>query len=335
MELHITGLSKTYANGVRALDDVNLTVPTGMFGLLGPNGAGKSTLMRTLATLQDADHGSVQLVGWKPPSGAGAAQRSAPALGAATAINVLRDKDAVRRVLGYLPQDFGVYPKVSAEDMLDHLARLKGLMRKAERQEVVAGLLRQTNLYDVRKKALGGYSGGMRQRFGIAQALLGNPRLIIVDEPTAGLDPEERTRFHNLLVEIGEEVIVLLSTHIVSDVSDLCPNLAIMNQGRVLVTGTPQALTASLAGRIWAAAVARSEVAALREQHAVISTRLYTGKTQIHVIADGRPGPGFEPVEASLEDAYFAAIGGHLGGTVGAVGSTIAEGRFVDAAHPL
>jgi len=296
MELHITGLSKTYANGVHALDEVSLSIPTGMFGLLGPNGAGKSTLMRTLATLQDADHGSAQLVD---------AERG-------THINVLRDQDAVRRVLGYLPQDFGVYPKVSAEDMLDHLARLKGLTNKAERAEAVAALLRQTNLFDVRKSALGGFSGGMRQRFGIAQALLGNPKLIIVDEPTAGLDPEERTRFHNLLVEIGEEVIVLLSTHIVSDVSDLCPNLAIMNKGRVLVTGTPQQLTASLAGRVWATSVARGDVAAVREQHAVISTRLYTGQTQIHVISDDSPGPGFASVEATLEDAYFAAIGGHL-----------------------
>jgi ABC-type multidrug transport system ATPase subunit len=295
MELHITGLSKTYANGVQALDDVTLTIPTGMFGLLGPNGAGKSTLMRTLATLQDADHGSAQLAG---------------AMGGT--INVLRDKDSVRRVLGYLPQDFGVYPKVSAEDMLDHLARLKGLTNKAERADVVAGLLRQTNLFDVRKSALGGFSGGMRQRFGIAQALLGNPKLIIVDEPTAGLDPEERTRFHNLLVEIGEEVIVLLSTHIVSDVSDLCPNLAIMNKGRVLVTGTPQQLIASLAGRVWATSVGRGDVAAVRERHAVISTRLYTGQTQIHVISDDPPGAGFVAVEATLEDAYFAAIGGHL-----------------------
>ena len=295
MELHITGLSKTYANGVHALDDVTLTIPTGMFGLLGPNGAGKSTLMRTLATLQDADHGSVQLTGTADGN-----------------VNVLRDKDAVRRVLGYLPQDFGVYPKVSAEDMLDHLARLKGLTNKAERAEVVTELLRQTNLLDVRKKALGGFSGGMRQRFGIAQALLGRPKLIVVDEPTAGLDPEERTRFHNLLVEIGEEVIVLLSTHIVSDVSDLCPRLAIMNQGRVLVTGTPQELIASLAGRVWSSSVARAEVAAVRERHAVISTRLHTGQTQIHVINDGPPGPGFVPIEATLEDAYFAAIGGHL-----------------------
>ncbi|MEO8079296.1 MAG: ABC transporter ATP-binding protein [Caldimonas sp.] len=297
MELHITGLSKTYPNGVRALDDVSLSIPTGMFGLLGPNGAGKSTLMRTLATLQDADHGSAQLTDAK----------------AGTHINVLRDKDGVRRVLGYLPQDFGLYPKVRAEDMLDHLARLKGLSDRAERQNVVTTLLHQTNLYDVRRKALGGFSGGMRQRFGIAQALIGRPKLIIVDEPTAGLDPEERTRFHNLLAEIGEEVIVLLSTHIVSDVSDLCPNLAIMNKGRVLATGTPGELTAALAGRIWQTSAPRIEVAALRERHDVISTRLYGGRTRLHVLADASPGPGFEPVEATLEDAYFAAIGGHAG----------------------
>ncbi len=295
MELHITGLSKTYANGVRALDEVSLSIPTGMFGLLGPNGAGKSTLMRTLATLQDADHGSAQLVD--------AAK--------GTHINVLRDKAGVRRVLGYLPQDFGVYPKVNAEDMLDHLARLKGLADRAGRKQAVETLLRQTNLYDVRKKALGGFSGGMRQRFGIAQALLGDPKLIIVDEPTAGLDPEERTRFHNLLVEIGEEVIVLLSTHIVSDVSDLCPQLAIMNRGKVLTNGTPKQLIDALSGRTWQASVTRAEVEALRAQHKVISTRLYTGKTTVHVIADGSPGPEFTPVEATLDDAYFAAIGGH------------------------
>ena len=343
MELHVTGLSKTYANGVHALDDVTMTIPTGMFGLLGPNGAGKSTLMRTLATLQDADHGSVQLVGAPgegraprrfqagPNSPGGSAGVSAGRGAPSGNIDVLRDREAVRRVLGYLPQDFGVYPKVSAEDMLDHLARLKGLTNKAERAEIVAGLLRQTNLYDVRKKALGGYSGGMRQRFGIAQALIGRPLLIIVDEPTAGLDPEERTRFHNLLVEIGEEVIVLLSTHIVSDVSDLCPNLAIMNKGRVLVTGTPQQLIDALAGRVWSASVPRDQVAALREQHTVISTRLYTGKTQIHVIADAPPGPGFEPVEATLEDAYFAAIVDAADGRLDGARSRVAEGAITRA----
>ncbi|HEY9068607.1 MAG TPA: ABC transporter ATP-binding protein [Burkholderiaceae bacterium] len=319
MELHLTGLSKTYPNGVRALDDVSLTIPTGMFGLLGPNGAGKSTLMRTLATLQDADHGSAQLSGVPSVPGGN--------------INVLRDKDGVRRVLGYLPQDFGVYPKVSAEDMLDHLARLKGLVNRRERADAVASLLRQTNLYDVRKKALGSYSGGMRQRFGIAQALLGDPKLIIVDEPTAGLDPEERTRFHNLLVEIGEEVIVLLSTHIVSDVSDLCPRLAIMNKGRVLVSGTPRSLIDAIAGRIWTVSVARAEVAALRERHAVISTRLYTGKTQVHVVADASPGAGFEPVEPTLEDAYFAAIGGHLDAHRAGSEPAVAEGALFAAAR--
>jgi ABC-type multidrug transport system ATPase subunit len=318
MELHITGLSKTYPNGVQALDDVSLSIPTGMFGLLGPNGAGKSTLMRTLATLQDADHGSVQL------SGVGALPGQA-----GTTINVLRDKDAVRRVLGYLPQDFGVYPKVNAEDMLDHLAQLKGLTQRAQRREVVAALLQQTNLYDVRKKALGGFSGGMRQRFGIAQALIGQPKLIVVDEPTAGLDPEERTRFHNLLAEIGEEVIVVLSTHIVSDVSDLCAQLAIMNKGRVLLSGTPGDLTDALSGRIWATSVARSEAPALRERHAVISTRLHAGLVEVRAIGDLRPGPEFEHVEAELEDAYFAAIAGHIGQPPG---REVTEGRFIDAA---
>jgi ABC-2 type transport system ATP-binding protein len=291
MQLIINALSKTYPNGVQALNNVSLTIPTGMFGLLGPNGAGKSTLMRTLATLQEADSGSAMLGN----------------------INVLKDKDAVRRVLGYLPQDFGVYPKVSAEAMLDHLAQLKGLSASGERKDVVSGLLKQTNLYDVRKKALAGFSGGMRQRFGIAQALLGNPKLIIVDEPTAGLDPEERVRFHNLLAEIGEEVIVILSTHIVQDVSDLCPQLAVMNKGSVLITGTPQSLIQSLKGKVWSASVPRLEVAAARERHAVISTRLYTGKTQIHVWSQEHPGLGFEPLEPTLEDAYFAAINGYIG----------------------
>src|SRR5579862_1533543 len=222
--LSINGLSKTYPNGVQALRDVSLMIPTGMFGLLGPNGAGKSTLMRTLATLQDADAGSARIGD----------------------IDVLRDKDAVRRMLGYLPQDFGVYPKVSAEDMLDHLARLKGIAGRGERRDVVASLLRQVNLWDVRRNALGGFSGGMRQRFGIAQALIGNPRLVIVDEPTAGLDPEERVRFHNLLAEIGENVVVILSTHIVEDVSDLCPRMAIIAGGRIVREGEPAQLMAAL-----------------------------------------------------------------------------------------
>ena len=291
MELVINGLSKTYPNGVQALKNVTLTIPTGMFGLLGPNGAGKSTLMRTLATLQDADSGSVRLGD----------------------IDVLKDKDAVRRQLGYLPQEFGVYPKVSAQDMLNHLAELKGLANKKERLDVVTGLLKQTNLFDVKDKALGGYSGGMRQRFGIAQALLGSPKLIIVDEPTAGLDPEERVRFHNLLAEIGEQVIVVLSTHIVSDVSDLCPNMAIINKGEVLLTGKPNELTDALRGRLWATSVARADLAQAKQKYPVISTRLIAGQTRIHVTGDTQPDNAFVPVTPELEDTYFAAIGGFLG----------------------
>jgi len=286
--LEIAGLSKTYPNGVHALTDVSLTIPPGMFGLLGPNGAGKSTLMRTLATLQDADAGTARLGD----------------------IDVLRDKDSVRRILGYLPQDFGVYPKVSAEELLDHLARLKGLTDKAQRRDVVATLLKQTNLYDVRRKALGGFSGGMRQRFGIAQALLGDPKLIIVDEPTAGLDPEERVRFHNLLADIGEDVIVILSTHIVSDVSDLCAQMAIINKGRVLLTGDPLALTQRLEGRVWQKAIARSDLDTVKSRLPVISTRLVAGRTLVNVVSDGTPGDGFAPVEATLDDVYFAAISG-------------------------
>ena len=290
-QLSIAGLSKTYANGVQALADVTLEIPTGMFGLLGPNGAGKSTLMRTLATLQDADAGSVRLGD----------------------IDVLRDKDAVRRLLGYLPQDFGVYPKVSAQDMLDHLARLKGLATRSTRDDVVSTLLKQVNLWDVRKKALGGFSGGMRQRFGIAQALLGNPKLVIVDEPTAGLDPEERVRFHNLLAEIGENVIVILSTHIVSDVSDLCARMAIIDRGRVRLTGQPESLTHALQNQVWQTAVARHALDAAKAQYPVISTRLVSGRTLINVVAAASPGPGFVPIEATLEDVYFASIGGRLG----------------------
>jgi ABC-type multidrug transport system ATPase subunit len=288
--LQVSGLSKAYPNGVQALCDVSLTIRPGMFGLLGPNGAGKSTLMRTLATLQDADAGTARLGD----------------------IDVLRDKDAVRRILGYLPQDFGVYPKVSAEELLDHLARLKGLNDNATRRDVVATLLKQTNLFDVRKKALGGFSGGMRQRFGIAQALLGDPKFIIVDEPTAGLDPEERVRFHNLLADIGENVIVILSTHIVSDVSDLCAQMAIINKGRVLLTGEPLALTRTLEGRIWQKAIARSDLDAAKREFPVISTRLLAGRTLINVVSDVAPGEGFAPVEATLEDVYFAAISGRL-----------------------
>jgi ABC-2 type transport system ATP-binding protein len=290
MNLTIRNLSKTYPNGVQALKNVSLDIPNGLFGLLGPNGAGKSTLMRTLATLQEADSGTAMMGD----------------------LDVLKDKRGVRRVLGYLPQDFGVYPKVSAWNLLNHLAELKGLRNRGERQDVVIGLLKQTNLFNVRFRALGGFSGGMRQRFGIAQALLGDPRLIIVDEPTAGLDPEERVRFHNLLADIGEDVVVILSTHIVSDVSDLCPNMAIINKGEVLLTGQPQALVRALRGRLWSASVSRSEIEEAKRKYPVISTRLIGGQTLIHVIGNESPGPRFGPVEPSLEDGYFAAIGGHL-----------------------
>jgi len=288
--LSISGLSKTYPNGVTALSGVTLDIPTGMFGLLGPNGAGKSTLMRTLATLQDADAGSARLGD----------------------LDFLHDKAAVRRILGYLPQDFGVYPKVSAEDMLDHLARLKGIAGRGMRSDVVATLLKQVNLWDVRHKALGGFSGGMRQRFGIAQALIGDPRLVIVDEPTAGLDPEERVRFHNLLAEIGENVIVILSTHIVSDVSDLCANMAIIDRGRVRITGEPEALTAAIEGRVWQKAIDRHDLEAVKSALPVISTRLVSGRTLVNVVADANPGAGFAPIAATLDDVYFATIGGHL-----------------------
>ena len=286
--LAIRDLSKTYANGVRALREVSLDIPRGMFGLLGPNGAGKSSLMRTIATLQDPDNGSIMLDGQ----------------------DLLADKPATRRLLGYLPQEFGVYPKVSAEAMLDHFAVLKGVTARSERRELVHALLRQVNLWDVRRKALGGYSGGMRQRFGIAQALLGDPRLVIVDEPTAGLDPEERVRFHNLLADIGESVIVILSTHIVSDVSDLCARMAIIHRGRVLLAGEPMALVRSIAGRVYEGAVPRGDLEAARAAHPVISTHLVAGRTLVRAIGDAAPAPDFAPAEATLEDVYFAAIAG-------------------------
>ncbi|HEV8658425.1 MAG TPA: ABC transporter ATP-binding protein [Thermoanaerobaculia bacterium] len=286
LELRIDDLSKTYPNGVRALQNVTLTVPTGMFGLLGPNGAGKSTLMRTVATLQEADSGSITLNG----------------------LDVLREKDEVRKILGYLPQEFGVYPRVSAEDLLDHFAILKGVHKRSERKEVVAALLHRTNLYDVRKQKLGTFSGGMRQRFGIAQALLGNPRLIIVDEPTAGLDPGERVRFHNLLAEIGENVVVILSTHIVEDVSDLCSKMAIISFGRVLVEGDPAQAMQAIEGKIWQRVIPKEQLATYQQEHAVISTRLVAGKTVVHVFADERPDASFEPVPVSLEDVYFSTL---------------------------
>ncbi|HYO75409.1 MAG TPA: ABC transporter ATP-binding protein [Thermoanaerobaculia bacterium] len=285
LELRIEGLSKTYGNGVKALQNVALTIPTGMFGLLGPNGAGKSTLMRTIATLQEADSGSIRL----------------------GELDVLRQKDDVRRVLGYLPQEFGVYPRVSAEALLDHFAVLKGIHQRGERKDVVAALLRRVNLYDVRKQNLGTFSGGMRQRFGIAQALLGNPKLIIVDEPTAGLDPGERVRFHNLLAEIGENVIVILSTHIVEDVSDLCSRMAIISHGRVLAEGEPAEAMRNVEGKIWRRIVSKDQLVALQKEHAVISTRLVAGKTVVHVFSETQP-EGFLPVPATLEDVYFSTL---------------------------
>jgi ABC-type multidrug transport system ATPase subunit len=289
--LSITSLSKTYSNGVRALDNVSLDIPRGMFGLLGPNGAGKSSLMRTLATLQEADAGSATLEGVN-----------------GEAIDVLRDKDAVRRQLGYLPQDFGVYPKVSAEDLLEHFAVLKGLTVRKQRREVVDALLQQVNLWDARKRKLGTYSGGMRQRFGIAQALLGNPRLVIVDEPTAGLDPEERNRFLNLLAEIGENVAVILSTHIVEDVTDLCPTMAIMNKGQVLLTGKPNAAIAALANQVWRKQVTKAELAGYEANHTVLSTRLVAGLPVINVFSNECPEQGFEQVAPDLEDVYFQRL---------------------------
>ncbi|MTI75263.1 MAG: ABC transporter ATP-binding protein [Stenotrophomonas sp.] len=289
--LQIRGLSKTYANGVHALNNVHLDIPRGMFGLLGPNGAGKSSLMRTLATLQEADAGSATLT-----------------TADGTGIDVLRDKDALRRRLGYLPQDFGVYPKVSALDLLDHFAVLKGLTARAQRREVVEGLLQQVNLWDARKRKLGTYSGGMRQRFGIAQALLGDPQLVIVDEPTAGLDPEERNRFLNLLAEIGENVVVILSTHIVEDVTDLCPAMAIMNKGQVLLSGKPVDAIAALQAQVWRKQVAKAALADYESRFTVLSTRLVGGHPVIHVFADTCPEAGFEPVAPGLEDVYFQRL---------------------------
>jgi len=287
--LSIKSLSKTYSNGVRALDNVNLEIPNGMFGLLGPNGAGKSSLMRTISTLQEADSGSIEFNG----------------------IDVLKDKDAVRRQLGYLPQDFGVYPKVSAEDLLTHFAVLKGLTQSGQRREVVDGLLKQVNLWDSRKRKLGTFSGGMRQRFGIAQALIGNPKLVIVDEPTAGLDPEERNRFLNLLSEIGESVVVILSTHIVEDVTDLCPNMAIINKGQVLLTGKPHDAIAALNERVWSAIVGKSELSEYQKKYNVLSTRLVGGQPVIHVYSEDQPEAGFHKIDPDLEDVYFQRLNAH------------------------
>ena len=283
--LSISNISKTYDNGVKALNNVNLSISSGLFGLLGPNGAGKSSLMRTIATLQQPDEGSIEFAD----------------------INVLTQPNELRQRLGYLPQDFGVYPRVSAVDMLDHLAVLKGLTNKKKRHEVVDALLAHTNLYQHRHKAVSGFSGGMRQRFGIAQALLGNPDLLIVDEPTAGLDPEERNRFHNLLVSLGEEKVVILSTHIVDDVSELCANMAVLGNGQILLEGNPLEVTEGLNGRIWRKVVSAEEADELEKSLPVISKRLLAGRTVLHVIGDAAP-QGFEGTPATLEDVYFSTL---------------------------
>jgi ABC-2 type transport system ATP-binding protein len=291
MQLDIRNISKTYPNGVQALKDVTLTIPAGMYGLLGPNGAGKSTLMRMIATLQEPDSGTIHLAD----------------------IDVLKQKDLVRETLGYLPQEFGVYPKVSAEKLLDYFALLKGIAERRERKEVLEALLRQTNLWDVRKQKLGGYSGGMRQRFGVAVALLGNPKLMIVDEPTAGLDPAERVRFLNLLSEVGENSVVLLSTHIVEDVSELCTRMAIIDQGEILLEAEPLRAIDGLRGRIWRRVISKSELAEVEREHAVISTKLLAGRTLVHVYSVTMPAPTFEPAEPDLEDVYFSTMAGYIG----------------------
>jgi ABC-2 type transport system ATP-binding protein len=304
MHLAIRGVSKTYPNGVRALRDITLDIPSGMYGLLGPNGAGKSTLMRTIATLQEPDTGSITL--GSHGDGPGQARNEG-------VIDVIREKDRVRRTLGYLPQEFGVYPSVSAERLLNHFAVLEGFTDRAERRRVVEALLRQTNLWDVRRERLGGYSGGMRQRFGIAVALLGNPSLIIVDEPTAGLDPAERVRFLNLLSEIGEQAVVILSTHIVEDVAELCSRMAIIDKGEILLEAEPLVALAALGGRVWRRVVAKAELPDVERRHRVICTKLLAGRTLVHVYAESAPGPEFERAEPALEDVYFSVMAGHQG----------------------
>ena len=284
--LTIENLTHVYGNGTRALDDVSLTIPKGMFGLLGPNGAGKSTLMRSVAPLHTPNSGSIRFGD----------------------IDVIKDPEQLRRVLGYLPQDFGVYPRVSAYDMLDHMAVLKGISNGRDRKQTVEALLNQVNLWPVRGKALAGFSGGMRQRFGIAQALIGNPELIIVDEPTAGLDPEERNRFLNLLAEVGENVVIILSTHIVEDVTDLCPRMAVLAGGKIQLEGAPVELTHALEGRVWRKAIDKADLAAQQASRNVISTRLFAGRTVIHVLSDTNPGDGFEPAPGGLEDVYLATV---------------------------
>ena len=291
LELRIQDLSKTYPNGVKALQKVSLSIPAGMFGLLGPNGAGKSTLMRILATLQEPDDGSIRL----------------------GEIDVVRDKDAVRETLGYLPQDFGVYRDVAAEKLLEHFAVLEGIVDRGERRGVVEALLRRTNLWDVRRQKLGGYSGGMRQRFGIAIALLGNPRLLIVDEPTAGLDPAERVRFLNLLSELGENSVVILSTHIVEDVSELCTRMAIIDKGRILLEAEPLRAVAEMQGRVWERVASKDELPAIEREHALLSTKLLSGRTLVRVFSDTSPSPAFHAVEPDLQDVYFSVMNGHFG----------------------
>jgi ABC-2 type transport system ATP-binding protein len=289
MQLVIQDLNKTYSNGVQALKDVNLTINQGMFGLLGPNGAGKSSLMRTIATLQEADSGSIQLGD----------------------INVLAQKEEVRKILGYLPQEFGVYPKIDAVTLLDHLAVLKGISNKSERKGLVEALLQRTNLWQARNKNLGGYSGGMKQRFGIAQALIANPKLIIVDEPTAGLDPAERNRFLNLLSEIGENTIVILSTHIVEDVKELCTDMAIINKGQVLYKGSPMDAIAEVEGKVWTKSIAKNELETYRTSFNIISERMIGGRPVISVLNDQQPDSSFDRVPADLEDVYFTHIFGN------------------------
>ena len=284
--LELKNVSHIYSNGVRALDDVSLSIPKGMFGLLGPNGAGKSTLMRTVSTLQSPTSGSITFDG----------------------LDILADPESLRKRLGYLPQDFGVYPRVSAYDMLDHMAVLKGISSRGARKDTVETLLNQVNLWDARKKAIAGFSGGMRQRFGIAQALIGNPDLIIVDEPTAGLDPEERNRFLNLLAEIGENVVVILSTHIVEDVADLCPSMAVLVNGQIKLQGAPRDLMDAARGTIWAKTIGRGELDEYREKYEVISTRLFAGRTIVHILSQGDPGDGFETVDGGLDDVYFSTL---------------------------
>ncbi|MBI1835517.1 MAG: ABC transporter ATP-binding protein [Burkholderiales bacterium] len=284
--LSISNLNKTYANGVHAINQVSLEIPNGLFGLLGPNGAGKSSLMRTIATLQEPDSGTIHFHG----------------------LNVLEDKEGLRRQLGYLPQDFGVYPKVTAEELLNHFAVLKGITDKADRKISVEGLLKQTNLWESRKRGLGTYSGGMRQRFGIAQALLGSPKLVIVDEPTAGLDPDERNRFLNLLAEIGEQVVVILSTHIVEDVTDLCPRMAMIAKGKVLIHGEPQAAIETLKNKVWRRSVSKDALPEYQEKFTVLTTRLVGGKPQINVFSDAQPDDGFSLIEPDLEDVYFLQL---------------------------